>query len=212
MDAISRRDAPARRDAHPRRGAHPRCDGDRPRHHGRGARGHERRLVAKGTGSKPAGSDTAATYSKRIGEQEKRLKELRAEIQSMRSRDRDLGKKEKDHVAQLRALEREAATTADLLRTLQAKQGRVEGQLEGIRAEHDRASEVLAERKQQLSGTLRAMYVRGTPTTAEVVLRATTLRYALSHFKYMELLARNNERLYATSRSRISISPRWMRS
>jgi len=153
-------------------------------------------LSQKGTGSKSAGSDTAATYYKRIQEQEKRLQELRADIQSMRNRDRDLGKKEKDHVAQLRALEREAATTADLLRSLQAKQGRVEEQLDGIRAEHDRASEILADRKQRLASTLRAMYVRGTPTTAEVVLRATTLRYALSHFKYMELLARNNERLY----------------
>jgi peptidoglycan hydrolase CwlO-like protein len=76
----------------------------------------------------------------------------------------------------------------------------VQSQIEGIRAEHARAAEILAERKRQLARTLRAMYVRGTPTTAEIVLRAASLRYALSHFKYMEVLARNNERLYSEIR------------
>jgi murein DD-endopeptidase MepM/ murein hydrolase activator NlpD len=46
-----------------------------------------------------------------------------------------------------------------------------------------------------MARTLRAMYVRGTPTSAEVVLQTNNVRYALSHFKYMGLVARNNERL-----------------
>jgi septal ring factor EnvC (AmiA/AmiB activator) len=157
--------------------------------------GPQSATAQKAAGSRAAGGDSAAAFNKRIQEQERKLQALRGEIQDMRKRDRELGAKEKDSVAQLRGLEREAATTADLLRTLLAKQSRVEVQLDGIRAEHDRATEILADRKQRLSQTLRAMYVRGTPTTAEVVLRSTTLRYALSHFKYMELLARNNERL-----------------
>jgi len=157
--------------------------------------GPQSATAQKAAGSRAAGGDSAAAFNKRIQEQERKLQALRGEIQDMRKRDRELGAKEKNSVAQLRGLEHEAATTADLLRTLLAKQSRVEVQLDGIRAEHDRATEILADRKQRLSQTLRAMYVRGTPTTAEVVLRSTTLRYALSHFKYMELLARNNERL-----------------
>jgi len=50
-------------------------------------------------------------------------------------------------------------------------------------------------RRRRMARTLRAMYVRGTPSNAEVVLRTASLRYALSHFKYLGLVARNNERL-----------------
>lgn len=139
--------------------------------------------------------DSVRAYNKRIQEQEARLKQLRGEIQELRGLDRDLGKKEKSTAKQLRILEHEAALTADLLRTLISKQERVEAQLEGIRTEHQVASETLEERHARLARTLRAMYVRGTPRMSEVLLRTTSLRTALSQFKYMELLARNNERL-----------------
>ena len=142
-----------------------------------------------------APSDSAKAYGQRIQEQENKLKELRDDIQEYRTRNRELGIKEQSAAAQLRSLERETALTADLLRSLESKQDRVESQLGGIRAEHDRATEILAERKRRLARTLRAMYVRGAPTTAEVVLRTASMRYALSHFKYLGLVARNNERL-----------------
>lgn len=146
-------------------------------------------------------SDSVKAYEKRIHEQEQKLKDLRGEIQDLRQRDKELVKKERNAATQLRGLEKEAALTADLLQQLETKQGRVELQLEGIRAEHDRATEQLAQRKRQLSRTLRAMYVRGTPTPAEVVLRTASMRYALSHFKYLGLVARNNERLLEEIRS-----------
>ena len=140
-------------------------------------------------------ADSVKAYESRIQEQERKLKELRGEIQDLRSRDRELVKKERNAASQLKGLEKEAALTADLLHQLESKQSRVESQLDGIRAEHDRATEELAQRKRQLSRTLRAMYIRGTPTPAEVVLRTASMRYALSHFKYLGMVARNNERL-----------------
>ena len=150
-------------------------------------------------GVTPAGAqapaDSVRAYNSRIQEQETRLKKLRSEIQEIRVRDRELGKRESFTAKQLRKLERETALTADLLRALETKQGRISGQLEGIRAEHEAATEELATRRGRLARTLRAMYVRGSPTTVEVMLRTTSLRHALSHFKYLEELARNNERL-----------------
>jgi murein DD-endopeptidase MepM/ murein hydrolase activator NlpD len=104
-------------------------------------------------------------------------------------------RREKNTAQQLREVEHEVALTADLLRTLESKQGRIELQLEGIRTEHEVASEELAEQKRRLGATLRAMYVRGQPRTAEVLLRTTNMRTALSHFKYLGIVARNNERL-----------------
>ncbi len=139
--------------------------------------------------------DSVRAYNKRIQEQEGRLKKLRSEIQDIRVRDRELGKRESFTAKQLRKLEREAALTADLLRALETKEGRITEQLDGIRAEHEAATEELATRRGQLARTLRAMYVRGSPTTVEVLLRTTSLRHALSHFKYLEELAHNNERL-----------------
>lgn len=139
--------------------------------------------------------DSVRAYNNRIQEQEAKLGKLRADIRDLRRRDRELGRREQSTAKQLRQVEHEAALTADLLRTLEAKQERIELQLEGIRTEHEVATEELAERKQRLGNTLRAMYVRGHPRTAEVILQTTSMRTALSHFKYLGVLARNNERL-----------------
>ena len=145
--------------------------------------------------ARPAHPDSAAAFQSRIQSESRKLQDLRQEIQNLRRRDKDLGVKERDTTSQLQKVQKEAALTADLLRQLEAKQARVEEQIDGIRAEHARASEELAVRKRRMARTLRAMYVRGTPTNAEVVLRTASVRYALSHFKYLGLVARNNERL-----------------
>lgn len=150
-------------------------------------------------GGAPAGAqsrpDSLSAFNNRIREQENRLKKLRSEIQDIRVRDRELGKRETFTAKQLRKLEREAGLTSDLLRALESKQGRISEQLDGIRAERAAATEELAARRSRLGRTLRAMYVRGSPSTAEVLLRTTSLRSALSHFKYLEELANSNERL-----------------
>jgi murein DD-endopeptidase MepM/ murein hydrolase activator NlpD len=143
----------------------------------------------------PARTDSTVTVSHTLAEQERKLRDLRAQIADLRKRDSELGTREKNTAKELRLLQQKVAVNADLLRSLVDMQDRLELQLEGIRAEHGRATEILTERKQRLARTLRAMYERGTPTTAELMLRTASVRYALSHFKYMELLARNNERL-----------------
>lgn len=148
---------------------------------------------ARASAARPADSLAAVTRS--LAEQERKLRDLRSQMADLRKRDTELGKREKSTSKELRALQHKVAVNADLLRTLERTQSRLEQQLVWIRAEHEHASDVLEERKQRLGRTLRAMYVRGTPNTAEVVLRTASLRYALSHFKYLELLARNNEQL-----------------
>lgn len=140
-------------------------------------------------------SDSLTAVSRSLAEQERKLRDLRTQMTDLRKRDTELGKRERNTAKELRVLQQKVAVNADLLRSLVQMQGRLEQQLEWIRAEHGHATEVLSERKQRLARTLRAMYERGTPTAAEVVLRTTSLRYALSNFKYMEQLARNNERL-----------------
>jgi septal ring factor EnvC (AmiA/AmiB activator) len=152
-------------------------------------------LLAATSAAAQVPPDSVRAYNRRIQEQEDRLKKLRSEIQDIRTRDRELGKRETFTAKQLRKLEREAAVTADLLRALETKETRITSQLDGIRAEHAAATEELATRRRRLARTLRAMYVRGSPTTVEVLLRTTSLRHALSHFKYLEELAHNNERL-----------------
>ncbi len=146
---------------------------------------------ARGGGAR----DSIAAYDKQIESQEIHLQELRDQIKDLRKRDQQLGKEEKGTLSQLKILDKEVALTADLLRQLGKKRQALEAQLEGIRAEHSRAEELLAERKDRLSRTLRAMYVRGTQNTAEVLLRTSSLQDALTQYKYLEMLARNNERL-----------------
>ncbi len=139
--------------------------------------------------------DSLAAYDEQIESQEQHLQELRQQIRDLRKSDQQLGKEEKGTLAQLKILDKEVALSADLLRQLGKKRQGLEAQLEGIRAEHSRAEELLAERKDRLSRTLRAMYVRGTENTAEVLLRTSNLQDALTQYKYLEMLARNNERL-----------------
>ena len=140
--------------------------------------------------------DSLAAYEKQIQTQEGHLQELRSQIKDLRKRDQKLKKEEVGTLEQLEILDKEVALTSDLLRQLGGKRMRLEAQLEGIRAEHSRAEEILASRKERLANTLRAMHMRGTTNTAEVLLRTSSLRDALTHYKYLEMLARNNERLY----------------
>ena len=139
--------------------------------------------------------DSLAAYEKQIHTQEGHLQELRNQIRDLRKRDQQLKKQEVGTLDQLKILDKEVALTSDLLRQLGRKRQRLEAQLEGIRAEHARAEELLAERKNRLARTLNAMYVRGTANTAEVLLRTSSLHDALTRYKYLEMLARNNERL-----------------
>ncbi|UCE02033.1 MAG: peptidoglycan DD-metalloendopeptidase family protein [Candidatus Latescibacterota bacterium] len=139
--------------------------------------------------------DSLMLYEQRIGEQEKQLETLRREIRKLRRRDRELKNEEVGTLEQLKILDQEVGLTTDLLRELAAKQERLEAQLEGIVAEHARAQEILDERRDRLARTLRAMYVRGSANAAEVMLRTSSLQDALTRFKYLGLLARNNERL-----------------
>lgn len=139
--------------------------------------------------------DSLAVYERQIQTQEGHLQELRNQIRDLRKRDQQLKKQEVGTLDQLKILDKEVALTSDLLRQLGRKRQRLEAQLEGIRAEHARAEELLAERKDRLARTLTAMYVRGTANTAEVLLRTSSLHDALTRYKYLEMLARNNERL-----------------
>jgi cell division transport system permease protein len=142
-----------------------------------------------------AARDSLALYEHEIEAQETHLRDLRRQIRDLRRRDQELKKEEVGTLEQLKILDQEVALSGDLLRRLEAKQRRLEAQLDGIRAEHGRAREILVERKERLARTLRAMYVHGSANAADVLLRTTSLRDALTRFKYLGLLARNNERL-----------------
>ncbi|MFQ5599875.1 MAG: murein hydrolase activator EnvC family protein [Candidatus Krumholzibacteriia bacterium] len=151
--------------------------------------------VPSATPAQNAGGDSLAAYEEQIEAQEKQLEKLRSQIQDLRKRDQELKQEEVGTLKQLKILDKEVALTTELLRRLEAKQRRLEAQLEGVRAEHGRAAEILGERKARLARTLRAMYVRGSANAAEVLLRTRSLRDALTRFKYLGFMARNNERL-----------------
>ena len=149
------------------------------------------------TGARAQGArDSLQAYEDQIESQEEQLGTLRSKIQELRKRDRELRNEEVGTLKQLKILDQDVSLSTDLLRELESKQERLEAQLAGIRAEHARAQEILAERQTKLARTLRAMYVNGSANPAEVMLRTSNLREALTRFKYLGMLARNNERLF----------------
>ena len=95
--------------------------------------------------------DSVRATERRIHDQERQLETLRQEIRDLRRRDQQLKKEEVGTLDQLKILDKEVALTTDLLRELEAKQERLQGQLEGIRAEHARAEEILVDRKSRLA-------------------------------------------------------------
>ena len=159
-------------------------------------------LVASGLHGARAqdGQDSIQVYEKRIESQEEQLNQLRSKIQELRKRDRELRREEIGTLEQLKILDQDVSLTTDLLRELDTKQERLKAQLDGIRAEHARATEILASRQAQLARTLRAMYIHGSANAAEVMLLTSNLRDALTRFKYLGMLARNNERLFVDIR------------
>ena len=153
----------------------------------------------------PVAQDRGATdYGQELREQESTLESLRQEIRTLRQRDAALRQEERGTLEQLRIVEKEVALTEELLRELKRKQERVETQLEGMRAEHDAAKELLVERRSRLARTLRAMYMRGSANPLQVLLRTTDVDNMLVRVKYLSLLARNNERLLQEIRQRES--------
>lgn len=155
--------------------------------------------AALACGLRPAAAqvaDSLVVYEQRIESQEEQLDKLRTKIKDLRKRDAKLRAEEVGTLKQLKILDQEVALTTDLLRELETKQDRLEAQLDGIRAEHALAEEILDERQARLARTVRAMYVHGSANAAEVMLRTSNLRDALTRFKYLGMLARNNERLF----------------
>ncbi len=140
--------------------------------------------------------DSILVYEQQIESQEEQLDKLRKRIKELRKRESQLRKEEVGTLEQLKILDQDVSLTTDLLRELEEKQSRLEAQLAGIRAEHARAQEILDERQAKLARTLRAMYVNGSANPLEVLLRTSNLREALTRFKYLGMLARNNERLF----------------
>jgi septal ring factor EnvC (AmiA/AmiB activator) len=145
--------------------------------------------------NRAAERESLGVYEKQIQSQERQLQDLRGKVRALRRRDQQLKKEEVGTLAQLKILDQEVALQTELLSQLTTKQRRLAAQLEGIKAEHARTEEILDERKDRLAGTLRAMYVHGSANAAEVMLRTSNLRDALTRFKYLGMLARNNERL-----------------
>jgi septal ring factor EnvC (AmiA/AmiB activator) len=152
-------------------------------------------LASAGGALGSSAADSLVTYTNQLKQQEKELESLRNRIRTLRKDDSQLAQEEVGTVKQLQILEKEVALTEELLRRLQTKQTHVEAQLEGIRTEHAEAQDLLEVRRDQLGRTLRAMYTRGASNAAQVMLRTTSLRDALTRVKYLNLVARNNERL-----------------
>ena len=88
-------------------------------------------------------TDSLATYTNQLKEREKELKALRTRIGNLRKQDTDLQQEEVGTLTQLQILDKEVALTEELLRGLQEKKTHVEAQLEGIRAEHAGAKDLL---------------------------------------------------------------------
>lgn len=145
-------------------------------------------------------NDSLQVYEQRIQAQEKQLNQLRKKVGEIRKRDAQLRKEEVGTLKQLKILDQDISFTTDLLRELEAKRERLVAQLDGIRAEHASAEEILSERRERLARVLRAMYVNGSANAAEVLLRTSNLRDALTRFKYLGMVARNNERLFVEIR------------
>lgn len=137
------------------------------------------------------GQDEAAE----IAAQRERLETLQQEIQQQRAAAERLGEREQSVIAELRRVERERGVTEALVATIEREiEGRT-AQIDEVRGRLARAQDELTVKRQILARRLRSIYKLGRFGIIEVLFRSDSFADALSRYKYLRMIAEQDDRL-----------------
>jgi septal ring factor EnvC (AmiA/AmiB activator) len=130
-----------------------------------------------------------------LEEQRQRLERLQQEIRQKREEAARLGRTETSVLQELRRVENELGVTQELVSTLEDEIVQRSHQIESTSEELARAQDELAVKRQLLARRLRTIYKLGRYGNFQVLLMADSFAEILGRYKYLRLVAEQDQRL-----------------
>ncbi|HUF89463.1 MAG TPA: peptidoglycan DD-metalloendopeptidase family protein [Gemmatimonadota bacterium] len=150
-------------------------------------------LVALLAGAAPAAR--AQGEEEELQAQRQRLEALQQEIRQKREEAARLGRRESGVLQELRRVENELGVTQQLVRTLEEEIEERSREIESTTGDLARAQDELAVKRQILARRLRTIYKLGRYGNFQVLLMADSFAEILGRYKYLRLVAEQDQRL-----------------
>lgn len=123
------------------------------------------------------------------------LEDLRHRIRASRRRAAALAQDEKQQVARLAELDREASLTEELLAGLEAREAEVQARMDELQAQIDSLSRGMEERQASLARRLRQMYMRPGHSMVAAALGSEDFSQMTARLRAMRHFARTERRM-----------------
>ena len=149
-------------------------------------------LVAQ---ARPVLPPSAQQAAERLREEQAQLERLRAERTELEQRMRRLQSSARDVSAERANLERQAAATSRLVRSLDQQLGSLVEEVENVNVSLARAQDELAVKRATLRFRVQEIYKRGPLYSVEALLSAESFGSLVARYKYLHLVAKRDRAL-----------------
>ena len=146
---------------------------------------------------RPALPPSAAEATARLRAEQAELERLRQERQGLEERMRLLQSNARDVSAERQNLERQAAATSRVVRSLDQQLGSLMAEVSGVNSSLVRTQDELAIKRATLRRRVNDIYKRGPLYSLEAMLSAESFGALVARYKYLSLVARRDRALLA---------------
>ena len=150
---------------------------------------------ALGAQARPALPPSAQQAAERLREEQAQLERLRAERVELEQRMRRLQSSARDVSAERANLERQAAATSRVVRSLDQQLGSLVEEVENVNVSLARTQDELAVKRATLRFRVREIYKRGPLYSVEAMLSAESFGSLVARYKYLHLIAKRDRAL-----------------
>ena len=147
--------------------------------------------------SQPALPPSAQQAAARLREEQQELEHLRAERQELESRMKRLQTSARDISAERQNIERQAAATSRVVRSLEQQLGYLMNEVETVNEGLVRSQDEMRIKRATLRHRVQEIYKRGPLYSLEALLSAESFGALVARYKYLNLVARRDRSLVA---------------
>lgn len=151
--------------------------------------------VALGAQARPALPPSAAQAAERLRQEQLQLERLRAERTELEQRMRRLQSSARDVSVERANLERQAAATSRVVRSLDQQLGSLVEEVENVNVSLARTQDELAVKRATLRYRVQEIYKRGPLYSVEAMLSAESFGSLVARYKYLHLIAKRDRSL-----------------
>jgi len=151
--------------------------------------------VAVAAQTRPALPPSAAQAAERLRQEQLQLERLRAERTELEQRMRRLQSSARDVSVERANLERQAAATSRVVRSLDQQLGSLVEEVENVNVSLARTQDELAVKRATLRYRVQEIYKRGPLYSVEAMLSAESFGSLVARYKYLHLIAKRDRSL-----------------